>query len=176
MILETARLMLRELTHSDADDLALIISDSETMRFYPRPFERHEVQEWIQRNLTRYKRDGHGIWAVILKAEQKFIGNCGLVIQEVEGAIEIEVGYQFNKNYWGRGLATEAARSCMYHAFTNLNYPRLISMIRPENVPSQRLALRNGLQIEKEVAWRGYQHYLYAIGRERWAEIFADQT
>jgi RimJ/RimL family protein N-acetyltransferase len=163
VILETERLILREMTMDDADDLALILSDPETMRYYPQPYDRRGVEEWIERNLKRYEQYGHGLWAVILKSEQKFIGNCGLTIQGVDGVEELEVGYQFNKNYWGRGLATEAARGCMDYAFNQLGRRRIISMIRPENIPSRRVAERNGLKIEKELFWKGFQHYVYAI-------------
>ncbi len=161
-MLETDRLLLREFTFSDADDLALIICDPETMRFYPRPFSREEVDEWIERRISSYEQYGHGVWAVILKDEKKFVGDCGLMIQEVDGVEELEVGYQFNKSYWGRGLATEAARGCMDYAFNQLGRRRIISMIRPENIPSRRVAERNGLDIEKEVFWKGYQHLVYA--------------
>lgn len=165
-ILETERLILREITHADLDDLLAIWGDQEVMRLFPKTLDRADLDGWIDRNLKRYEQYGHGLWAVILKSEQKLIGDCGLVIQEVDGAEELEVGYHFNKNYWGRGLAAEAARGCMEFAFTRLNRQRIISMIRPENLPSRRVAERNGLRIEKEVFWRGYQHYVYAIQRD----------
>ncbi len=163
VILETERLALREMTMDDVDDLALILSDPETMRYYPQPLDRRGVEEWIERNLNRYEQYGHGHWAVILKSERKFAGSCGLVVQEVDGIEELEVGYLFNKNYWGRGLATEAARGCMDYAFNQLGRRRIISMIRPENLPSRRVAERNGLRIEQEVFWKDYQHYVCAI-------------
>lgn len=162
-ILETERLILREIAHADLDDLLAIWGDEKVMRLFPKTLDRVDMATWIDRNLKRYEQYGHGLWAVILKSEQKLVGDCGLVIQEVDGAEELEVGYHFNKNYWGRGLAAEAARGCMEFAFTRLNRQRIISMIRPENLPSRRVAERNGLRIEKEVFWRGYQHYVYVI-------------
>lgn len=105
------------------------------------------------------------MWAVILREGQQFVGDCGLIVQEVDGVEELEVGYHFNRNFWGLGLATEAARGCMEYAFHHLNRRRIISMIRPENISSRRVAERNGLKIEKELFWRGYQHYVYSIER-----------
>jgi RimJ/RimL family protein N-acetyltransferase len=173
IIFVTERLFLRELTLADADDLAQILCDPETMRFYPRPLKRQEVDEWIARNHTRYELHSHGLWAVILNDGQIFVGDCGLIFQEVDGIEELEVGYQFNKNYWGRGLATEAALGCMNYAFNRLGRRRIISMIRPENIPSRRVAERNGLQIEKKVFWKGFQHYIYAANLDNWSpEIF----
>jgi RimJ/RimL family protein N-acetyltransferase len=168
IIFKTERLYLREVTHADADDLAQILCDPETMHFYPRPLRREEVDEWIDRNLDRYAQYGHGLWAVILNEGKIFVGDCGLIYQEVDGIEELEVGYQFNKNYWGRGLATEAARGCMNYAFSQLGRRRIISMIRPENLPSRRVAERNGLQIEKKVFWRGFHHYVYAANFYDW--------
>lgn len=164
IILETERLILREINHEDLNDLLQIWGDSEAMRLFPQTLDREEMAAWIDRNLNRYEQYGHGIWAVLLKSEQKFVGDCGLVIQEVDSVEELEVGYHFNKNYWGQGLAAEAARGCMEYAFNQLNRSRVISMIRPENLASRRVAERNGLKIEKEIFWRGYQHYVYATG------------
>ncbi len=162
-ILETERLLLRRITHNDLDDLLQIWGDAETMSLFPKTLNRQEMAEWIDRNLKRYEDFGHGIWAVILKDGQQFVGDCGLVIQDVEDVQEVEVGYHFNKKFWGLGLAAEAARGCMEYASTTLNRRRIISMIRPENLASRRVAERNGLKIEKEVFWRGYQHYVYVI-------------
>src|SRR5262245_12749333 len=104
-ILETERLILREINHDDLGDLLQIWSDEEVMRLFPKTLDRQEMTAWIDRNLKRYEQYGHGLWAVILKDGHRFVGDCGLVLQEVDGAEELEVGYHFNKNYWGRGLA-----------------------------------------------------------------------
>ncbi|HMV50434.1 MAG TPA: GNAT family N-acetyltransferase [Blastocatellia bacterium] len=162
-ILETERLLLREISYDDLDDLLHIWGDAEAMRLFPKTLDRDEVVAWIDRNLARYEQYGHGLWAVILKDGQQFVGDCGLVIQDVDGIEELEVGYHFNKNFWGRGLATEAARGCMEYAFQQLNRRRVISLVRPENLSSCRVAERNGLKIEKETLRRGYPHYVYAI-------------
>lgn len=165
ILLQTERLQLREISHEDCDELLKIWGDAEAMRLFPKTLNREEMIAWIDRNLTRYKSYGYGLWAVILKESQQFVGDCGLMVQEVDGAEELEVGYHFNRKFWGLGLATEAARGCMEYAFNHLNRGRIISMIRPENVSSRRVAERNGLKIEKEVFWRGYQHYVYSVQR-----------
>ena len=73
-IIETSRLILREFSADDADALALVLSDAETMRFYPAPLDRAGVEGWIARNLDRYAKDGHGLWAMILKSTGEVIG------------------------------------------------------------------------------------------------------
>ena len=163
IILETERLSLREITADDLDDLLEIWGDPEAMRFFPCTLDHQAMREWIERNQRRYEQYGHGLWAVTLRGERKLLGDCGLVVQEVDGVEELEVGYHFNRKYWGRGFAAEAARACMDYAFERLGRRRIISMIRPENVPSRRVAERNGLRVEKDVFWRGYRHYVYCI-------------
>lgn len=167
-ILETSRLILREFRPTDADVLARVLSDPETMRFYPAPYDRAGVENWIARNLRRYPDDGHGLWAMILKATGELIGDCGLTVQDVDGTHEIEIGYHVRRDLWGQGLATEAARACRDYGFARLPVERIISLIRPENLPSRRVAEKNGMTIWKDVTRQNLQHLVYAIRRERW--------
>ena len=81
-IIETERLKLRELTLDDTDKLALVLSDSQSMKFYPHPFSREEVEHWIKWNIENYKKYGFGLWAVIEKEFGKFIGDCGITMQQ----------------------------------------------------------------------------------------------
>jgi RimJ/RimL family protein N-acetyltransferase len=172
-ILETERLVLRELVLSDADALALVLSDPETMKYYPAPIDQNGIQQWIERNLRRYAEDGVGLWAMMLKETGDIIGDCGVIRQPVEGERLYEIGYHLRRDLWGQGLATEAAIACREWGFANLNVDRLISLIRPENVPSRRVAERNGMTIWKEVDWRGLRHYLYMVKRERAPKLLA---
>ncbi len=164
-ILETPRLLLREFLPGDTDALARVLSDPETMRYYPAPYDRAGVEEWVARNRQRYQEDGVGLWAMILKSSGDLIGDCGIVRQELEGEQLYEIGYHLRRDLWGRGLATEAAVACRDWAFQHLNADRLISLVRPENMPSGRVAERNGMTIWKEVNWHGLRHYVYSIAK-----------
>ena len=161
LILETPRLLLRKFTLQDADALLLLLGDPVVMEFYPATLDRKGVEEWIGRNLARYERDGHGLWAIVLKDNGELVGDCGCVLQEVEGRNEVEVGYQVRRDLWGNGYATEAAGACMIYAFDELGANRVISMIRPPNLRSRRVAEKNGLVCEKIIVWRGYEHCIY---------------
>jgi RimJ/RimL family protein N-acetyltransferase len=165
-VIETPRLILREFRPGDVNALALILSDAETMRFYPAPYDRAGVEEWIARNRRRYAEHGHGLWAMILKSSGELVGDCGLTVQDVDGANEIEIGYHVRHDLWGRGLATEAARACRDLGFARLPVERLISLIRPENLQSRRVAEKNRMTVWKELMWRGLPHLVYAIRRE----------
>ena len=108
-MLETSRLILREFVPTDANALELVLSDPHTMRFYPARLDRGEVEQWIARNLARYRRNGHGLWAMVLKSSGELVGDCGLTLEEVVGEDEVEIGYHLRRDLWGQGLATEAA-------------------------------------------------------------------
>jgi [ribosomal protein S5]-alanine N-acetyltransferase len=76
-ILETPRLVLREFITEDGDALALVLSDPETMRYYPSPYDRAGVEQWIERNRQRYRDDGVGLWAMLLKPTPPLKSNSG---------------------------------------------------------------------------------------------------
>lgn len=166
VMLETERLWLRELTPEDFDAMFAIFGDAETMLYYPQAYSREMLAAALQRQFASYAENGYGLWALILKSENQFIGDCGLLQQEVDGVQELEVGYHVNRKYWGQGFAPEAAKACFNYAFDVLGRKRMISMIRPENLPSRRVAEKNGLQIEKKVFWRDLWHYVYVLERK----------
>ena len=165
VVLETARLRLREFVSQDADALAAVLGDPVAMQWYPAPFDRKGVEEWIEKNRSRYQSDGYGLWAMVLKDSDELIGDCGCFLRDVDGRDDIEIGYHVRRDLWGRGYATEAAAACMQYAFTKLGVDRVISLIRPENVQSVRVAEKNGLTCEKIIFWRGYDHCIYAKGQ-----------
>ncbi len=160
--LETPRLRLRELAPDDVDALQAVLGDPIAMQYYPAALDREGVAAWIEKNIARYRRDGHGLWAMLLKGTGELIGDCGCTLQEVEGRNEIEIGYHVRRDLWRNGYATEAAQACMEYALAKLHARRVISIIRPENLPSRRVAEKNGLVCEKIVFWHGYDHCIYA--------------
>ena len=164
-IVETPRLLLRPLVPSDAGALAEALCDRDNMRFYPAPFSRADVDAWIEKCQWRYREHGHGLWALVLKDSGELTGDCGLLQQVVDGVTETEVGYHLARRFQGRGLATEAARACVNYGFERLRLTRIISLIRPENLPSRRVAERNGLVVERETLWAGLPHLIYVAAR-----------
>ena len=165
LILETERLLLRRLQPGDVDAIFAVLGDPVAMQYYPRTFDRKDAEQWVERNLRRYAEHGHGLYAVVLKASGEMIGDCGLVTQQIEGRAELEVGYHLHRDQWGHGYATEAARACMDHAFRELTVAKVISLIRPENLPSRRVAERNGMRVERQVMHSGLLHLMYAISK-----------
>jgi [ribosomal protein S5]-alanine N-acetyltransferase len=162
-MIETARLILRNLRPDDLEAMHAYLGDAETMKYYPAPYSREFVRQGIEKNLERYKKHGYGLFAVVLKESDELIGDCGLVWQDLPGGNELEVGYHFHRAHWGDGYATEAAKACIDYAFANAGVDHVISLIRPENLPSRRVAERNGLKISRTIQWKGLVHDVWRI-------------
>jgi len=173
LVLETERLRLRRFRREDVDAVFAIIGDDDAMQYYPKTFTRNDAAQWVERNLRRYRDDGHGLFAVTLKDGEEVIGDCGIVLQNIGGEIAMEVGYHLRRDRWGHGYATEAARACVGLAFRDFGATKVISLIRPENVPSRRVAERNGMKIERRITHWGLPHLVYAMRREEFEQSSA---
>jgi RimJ/RimL family protein N-acetyltransferase len=163
LILETDRLLLREMSLDDLDFMAELLADPDVMRYYPKCYSRDEAVAWIERQVNRYAHDGCGRWLVIEKATGQPVGQVGLVVLNVRDVDEIEVGYIIHRPFWRRGFATEAAAACRDYALAVLGRDHLIALIGPDNVPSQGVTRKIGLQPEPGLAQHGgFDHIIYA--------------
>lgn len=167
MIIETDRLYLRELKQSDFEALCLILKDDKAMYAYEGAFNDNEVQEWLDRQITRYRKYGFGLWAAVLKENNEMIGQCGLTMQLWKDNDVLEIGYLFQRKYWHNGFATEAAKACKKYAFEVLNANEVCSIIRDTNTASQNVAIRNGMTVKDKWVkhYRGVDmpHYRYTV-------------
>jgi RimJ/RimL family protein N-acetyltransferase len=159
-IAETERLRLRELVPGDLDALAELLGDPETLVHWPRPLTREEAEGWIADQRRRYAEDGIGLWAAELRETGAFLGDCGLAVRAVEGVQEVELGYHLHRRHWGNGYATEAAIACRGLA-EQRGLTRVVSLILPANVASERVAQRVGLRPEREVVHANMLHVLW---------------
>jgi RimJ/RimL family protein N-acetyltransferase len=167
MTLETPRLILRPFREKDLDLLAELMANPDFMRFSLGVFSREQTASFLGKLIDW---DRHGLpsqFAAIHRDDNRLIGYCGFFHQQVDGTNEIEVGYRLHPDYWGRGLATEAARVVRDHAFADLKLPRVISLIHPDNVPSRRVAEKNGMKLEKQTVFRGFPTLVFAINRKQ---------
>ena len=145
-VLQTQRLYLREMTGEDKISLCKILQDPEVMYAYEHAFTDQEVSDWLENQINRYNKYGFCLWAVILKSNNEFIGQCGLTMQMLDNNEQVlEIGYLFCKEYWHKGYAIEAAKACREYAFDILGAREVFSIIRDNNYPSQKVALRNGM-------------------------------
>ncbi len=158
--LETSRLLLRAVHIRDAGAFDEVFGDLEVMRFSSGTKTKAEVREWIQRCLTHYYPEwGHGPLSVVEKTSGEVIGYCGLFyFPNIDGRPEIEVGYRLRTAFWGKGFATEAALRVQDYAFSELGKKRLIAMVDPGNLASIGVALKLGMEYEKDVMLDGFTH------------------
>lgn len=166
-VLETERLILRRLTMDDLDDLFALYHSPDVRKYYsegiPSYEETKQELEWmINRCYARY---GFGMWATIEKKTGKFIGRCGLTPMDIEAREEIEVGYMLAREYWGQGLATEAARAILRYGFERVGLARLICVINPGNQASSRVAEKIGMRLEIDGDVNGQPTLLYSMNK-----------
>lgn len=164
----TQRLVFREMTGADEPLLRSLLGDPEVMWVYDSPFDAALVRDWIDWNLRLYAERGFGLWILTSRQTGEFVGECGLTEQVVEGVTEVEVGYQLHRRFWGRGFATEAAAACRDHARDVVGLDRLVALIDPRNLASQRVAVNIGLAHERDAAFPTKVLRVYAAAlRER---------
>ena len=172
MMIETERLLLREMTLDDFPALYAVLADSDIMQHYPYTFDESRVRGWIIRNMERYEADGFGLWAVCLKETGRMIGDCGLTLQNINGQIKPEIGYHIAKTYQRRGCAKEAARAVRDWAFQNTVFDALYSYMKAENLPSMATAQANGMAlIAQYTDSEGDETAVYGISRENWKQM-----
>lgn len=164
-ILETPRLVLRPFHDDDLDLLATLMSNADFMRFSLGPQSREKTAAFPEKMQARDRAGEPSQFAVILHATGKLIGFCGFLGQNVDGVERIEIGYRFHPDYWGLGIATEAAHAIRDYAFQVLKLNQVISLIHPDNIASKRVAEKNGMIVEKKTTFHGFQTTVYAMDR-----------
>ena len=170
--LETARLLLREYVPEDFDALFEILSDPDTMKHYPRPYDAAGVQRWLGWSFASYRDLGFGLWAAVLKETGRLIGDCGVTMQPIGGWIRPEIGYHIHKAYWRQGLGSEAAQAVRDWAFRHTPFETLYSYMTASNQASQATARANGMRLVQE--YTDYKYGItavYAITRKEWEEM-----
>ena len=167
MILETERLIFREMEQADFQSLAEILQNPEVMYAYEHDFTDEDVQVWLDRQRKRYETYGFGLWAMILKSTGCMIGQAGLTMQPYKDREVLEIGYLLNQDYWHCGYAREAAAGCKKYAFEQLIAEKVHSVIKVDNVASIKVAESIGMTREDEFITQYYNgdmlHYLYSV-------------
>lgn len=167
IVIETKRLILREINESDYEEIAKILQDIDTMYAWEKSFSKEEVKQWINKNINRYIKDGYSYYLAINKNDKNVIGVMGPLVEDINGSDFIGVAYILNKKYWGNGYATEGIASCIDYAFKNLKANKVIAQIRPENTASCKVAQRLNMKIEGEFIkiyeGKEMKHLIYSI-------------
>ena len=174
MVIETERLILREYTLKDFDVLYAILSDPETMKHYPKPYDEAGTMRWPNWSLDNYRKYGFGLWAIELKENGEFIGDCGITMQNIDGDTLPEIGYHIHKDHWRKGYAKEAASAVRDWFFKNTGFDAVYSYMTHTNIASYSTAASVGLKRIKEYTDTDNTLCLvYSITREEWKELIS---
>ena len=144
----------RKVEKEDFNDWLPLFEKKEVMHFIgldQTKSAKELCQKWFDKVFYRYENNLGGKNALIHKVTGEFVGQCGLLVQTVEGEKRLEVGYSILPKFWGQGYATEAAIRCKEFAFENNYCQNLMSIMHPDNIASEKVALKNGMTFEKFV-------------------------
>ena len=169
---ETERLRFRLLLQSDYDEWLNLFIGTDAARFLGMghlPTAKEQCDLWFEKGFERYKNQKGGMNVLIDKQTGKLVGQCGLLLQEIEDQTIMEVGYSLLPQSWGKGYAIEAASKCRDYAFSNGYTDVLYSIIHIENTSSVRVAEKNGMRLHRFLSdFKGMPVNLYRITREEW--------
>jgi RimJ/RimL family protein N-acetyltransferase len=141
------------------------------MKYYPHPYDDNGVRRWINWCIDSYCKHGFGLWALELKENGAFIGDCGISMQSIDGDLLPEIGYHVHKNYWRQGYAKEACSAVKDWLFENTSFDSVYSYMNYENVASYATAESNGMtRIKTYDDDGGERLYVYRITRREWED------
>jgi len=164
VILETERLLLRPLRQADFEDYAAMCADREVMRYLSPtgdPLSREDAWRQMAMFAGHWQLRGFGLWAAEERQTGRFVGRIGL--HYPEGWPDRELGWALCRQFWGQGLASEGARAAAGHAFRTLGWTHVISLIRPGNTRSIRVAERLGARPAEVSIFREVEHLVYRL-------------
>ena len=166
--LKTERLVLRMLREDDFEQYVAIVADPEVARYLSdgKPLSRADAWRQMAMIVGHWQLRGYGMWAVEEAATGRLAGRIGFL--NPEGWPGFELGWTLAREFWGRGYATEAARRVLEYGFTEMGLEHVISLIRPDNLPSIKVAERLGERLESSVELFGSEALVYGISREDW--------
>lgn len=172
MMIETSRLILREMNMDDYNALYAVLADSDIMQHYPYTFDESRVRGWISKNLERYRIFGFGLWAVCIKQSGEMIGDCGLTMQNIGGVIKPEIGYHIRGDMQRKGYAKEAASAVRDWTFNNTPFNEIYSYMKYTNEPSAKSAMSWGChQVDEFVDEVNEITKVFMITKDEWKEL-----
>ena len=170
---ETKRILFREIRISDFNDWLEFYKNPNTSLHWISKLESPEIEckKWYEKQFYRYENNLGGMNALIVKESGKLIGHCGLLIQKVDNITELEIGYSLLPEFWNKGFATESAKKCRDYAFENKLSNSIISIISLTNKPSETVAIKNGMKVDKVTEYNGNKVNIYRIDKTEWNKV-----
>lgn len=170
---ESERLLFREVNLSDFSDWLAFHEDPNTALYWNATLEspEKECKKWYDKQVYRYKNNLGGMNALLDKTSGKLIGHCGLLVQKIEDKLELEIGYSILPEYWNQGFAIESAKKCRDFAFDHNFSDSLISIISLTNTPSEKVAIKNGMTIDKVTEYNQNTVNIFRITKSEWEKV-----
>lgn len=164
--IETERLLLRQFTMDDLDDLYFIYSHPDLSKYLSneQPLRLDQTRAAINSIIESWQQHKFGVWAVVYKKHRKLIGHCGLKF--LENTPEVQIGYLLLKDYWRRGLGTEAAAAVLKYGFDVVKLERIVAIAKPENIASRRVMEKVGMKYEKDAYFYENDVVYYSLSRQ----------
>ena len=167
IFLKTDRFYLRYMTANYFDELKSILQDDKVMYTWEYSFTDEDVQSWIDKNLSLYTGYNLGYFLMVQNQTGEIIGQAALMPDWINGDEYYEIGYILKQKYWHKGYAAEAANALVQYAFNNLKLNEVIFEIRPDNLPSRKVAEKLGAKITgkfiKNVKGKKMEHFIYKL-------------
>lgn len=167
---ETERLIFRRLKESDFDTWLQFCANEGSIKYMTSlqeiqdPIERCKI--WFERVFNRYEKGLGGMNVLINKATNEFVGQCGLLIHEIDGKEELEIGYSLMPHQQGKGYAIEAAIKCKQFAFEHQLSNSLISLIHLDNMASAKVAMKNGMEIDRLIQYNNSPVNIFRVNKK----------
>lgn len=170
---ETPRIRFSQVDRNDFKKWVVFFQDPRTSLHWVEPEVTAETacEKWFDKQAHRYENNLGGMNSLIDKSTNQLIGYCGLLIQVVDGIQELEIGYSLLPKFWNHGFAIEAAKKCRDFAFGNGLADSLISIISVTNVPSERVAIKNGMRLSKTTVYKENQVNIFRITINQWRSL-----
>ena len=164
IIFETERLVVRPYTMDDFDNFFRLNSDEDVMRFIRPAQTKKQSKEFLQKIIAAYtERPGMGRWGMFLKKKNEFVGSFAII--PVENTNQLQLGYALVKESWGKGYATESVNVGLQYAFGYLELDEIAGITYPENIPSQKVLLKNGFVFDSTFFEEERELHIYICKR-----------
>lgn len=155
-------------------------ADPHVMEHFPSPLSAADSEAFVDRMEACFDERGYGLWAVELRGEAAFVGCVGLLPVDIDAHFTpaIEVGWRLARDFWGRGIATEAATAAISFGFDELALPGIVAFTAARNLPSRRVMARLGMLRDPDEDFRHPElprghplapHALYRTDPARWS-------
>ena len=168
---ETERLRFEPIKHEDANLWETYFENNSNLEYLGLELISDiplQAKEWVGFQLKRYEEDRFGLHAIIDKTTNSYIGHVGLITQNINDTLELEVGYHILPEHWRKGYASEAAIHCMKYGFENTDFESIISVIQIDNIGSQKVARNNGLKVDESIHFHGLECEIFRIYKSDW--------